>query len=189
MQVASKTTNKKCKDKGVIMGRKSVKENKNIYQIAREEQNLTRAQASDALVFLSEAKIEKIESEATRPQPEDVIAMAKAYKRPDLCNNYCANECPIGKKSVAEIDYKNLSISNITLEVLSSLNYLSNNKDRFIDITVDGEVSDKELPDFAKIYKELTDISTTANALKVWIEQQINEKRIDREAFNNLINR
>ncbi|MCR4841118.1 MAG: helix-turn-helix transcriptional regulator [Lachnospiraceae bacterium] len=166
------------------MGRKSIKENKNIYQIAREEQNLTRAQASEKLVFISEAKIEKIESEAAKPQPEDVVAMSKAYLRPDLCNYYCANECPIGQKNVAPVNYKDLSLSNITLEVLSSLNFLNNNKDRLVDITVDGKISEAELHDFAGIYKELTDISNTAQALKIWIEQQANENRIDLNALN-----
>ncbi len=171
------------------MGRKSIKENKNVYQIAREEQNLTRAQASEKLVFISEAKIEKIESEAAKPQPEDVVAMSKAYLRPDLCNYYCANECPIGQKNVAPVNFKDLSLSNITLEVLSSLNFLNNNKDRLVDITVDGKISETEMKDFAGIYKELTDIANTAQALKIWIEQQANENKIDINALNQHLNK
>ena len=43
------------------MGRKSVRENKNIYQLSREEANMTRAEASEATGFMSESVIEKIE--------------------------------------------------------------------------------------------------------------------------------
>ena len=44
------------------MGKRSVKENKNIYQISRENRNLTRDAASELLVFLSPERIEKIET-------------------------------------------------------------------------------------------------------------------------------
>ena len=41
------------------MGKKSIREDKNIFQLAREEAGLTRAQASETLVFVSESRIEK----------------------------------------------------------------------------------------------------------------------------------
>ena len=67
------------------MGKKSIKENKNIYQVSREEAGLTRSQASEALVFMSDSRIEKIESEKCEPHPDEILAMAKAYKKPFLC--------------------------------------------------------------------------------------------------------
>jgi putative ABC transport system permease protein len=42
------------------MGKKSVKENKNIYFQSREEAGLTRAQASELMDFISESRIEKM---------------------------------------------------------------------------------------------------------------------------------
>ena len=47
------------------MGKKSTKENKNMYFQCREAAGLTRAQASELLGFISESRIEKIESEKT----------------------------------------------------------------------------------------------------------------------------
>ena len=44
------------------MGRKSTKENKNIYQISREAVSLTREAASELLEYISADRIEKIES-------------------------------------------------------------------------------------------------------------------------------
>ena len=52
------------------MGRKSTKENKNIYQISREEMNYSREAAAEKLGFLSSDRIEKIENEKTLPHPE-----------------------------------------------------------------------------------------------------------------------
>ena len=40
------------------MGKKSVKEDKSIYQLAREEADMTRAEASEAMDFVSERRLE-----------------------------------------------------------------------------------------------------------------------------------
>ena len=43
------------------MGIKSTRENKNIYQISRENAELTREEASELMKFVSADRIEKIE--------------------------------------------------------------------------------------------------------------------------------
>ena len=43
------------------MGRASTKENKNIYQVSREEIGYSRAAASEKLEYISADRIEKIE--------------------------------------------------------------------------------------------------------------------------------
>lgn len=45
------------------MGKQSTRENKNIYQICREECGLTREKASEGMVDVSTSRIEKIEYE------------------------------------------------------------------------------------------------------------------------------
>lgn len=164
------------------MGKKSVKENKNIYQISREECELTRDQASEKMVFVSSDRIEKIESERTFPHPDEILAMAECYKKPDLPNYYCSHECPIGKKYIPEVKLKDLS--QITLEVLSSLNSLDQAKIRLVEITVDGQITKDEYDDFAKIKEELDSISRTISSLRLWIEQKISEGIIDKEILN-----
>lgn len=59
--------------------------------------------------FISESRIEKIESEKVTVQPEDVVAMAAAYKKPALCNYYCSHECRIGQEYVPEIELSSLA--------------------------------------------------------------------------------
>lgn len=80
------------------MARRSTRENKNIYQITRENLALTREEASELLVTVSPERIEKIENERTLPYPDEVLVMADKYKQPNLCNFYCANQCPIGQQ-------------------------------------------------------------------------------------------
>lgn len=158
------------------MGRKSTKENKNIYQLSREDIALTRDAAAEALGFISADRIEKIESEKTMPHPDEILAMADCYKKPTLCNYYCSHECPIGRKHIPEIKVKDLS--QITLEVLATLNSLDKEKNRFIEITVDGIISADEIKDFQRINSHLSEISKTVSSLKLWIEQAMIDNKI-----------
>lgn len=158
------------------MGRSSTKENKNIYQQSRENASLTREAAAEKMEFLSESKIEKIEYEKTIPHPEEVLAMAKCYKDPSLCNYYCSHECPIGQEYVPEVKFKELS--QITLEMLASLNSLEKEKNRLIEITVDGVISQDELKDFEKIQKQLAQISLAIDSLELWVEKAIIDGKV-----------
>lgn len=163
------------------MGRVSVKENKNLYQIKREELGLSREKASELLESIPPERIEKIENQKSLPYPEEVLIMAEAYKTPNLCNYYCANDCPIGKHYVPEIEMKDLS--QIVLEMLASLNAMKGKQERLIEITVDGKVDGEEIKDFVHIQEELEKISITVEALQLWSEQMIAEGKIDEEAY------
>lgn len=156
------------------MGRKSVKENKNRYQEIREELNLTREQASELLEFVSADRLEKIENEKTPIRPEEVLKMSEVYKKAELCNYYCSHECPIGQRYVPEAENKELS--QITLEMLALLNSLDREKNRLIEITVDGKITDDELPDFNKIKQQLDEMSKTITSLKLWIDNEMEKK-------------
>ncbi|MBE5836945.1 MULTISPECIES: helix-turn-helix domain-containing protein [Butyrivibrio] len=166
------------------MGKRSIKENKNIYFECRDSLGLSRAQASELMEGISESSLEKMETGKTNIYPEDVVLMAKAYKRPDLCNYYCTHECAIGKTSVPEV--KISSLSEIVLGMLSSLNSLERQKDRLIEITADGQISDDELEDFANIQKQLEHIDATVEALKLWVNGTIAEGKINKEKLDAL---
>lgn len=161
------------------MGRKSTKENKNIYHISREEANLSREAAAEQMEFISSDRIEKIENETSVPHPDEILAMAQCYKNPSLCNYYCSHECPIGQEYVPEVTAKDLSV--ITLEMLSTLNTLSREKDRLIDIAADGQITDDEIPDFLEIKNHLEKMSLSIESLKLWVEQTIASGKIDKE--------
>ena len=163
------------------MARKSIRENKNIYQRTREALDLTREEASDLLVTMSPERIEKIESERSMPHPDEVLLMSDQYKQPALCNYYCANQCPIGQEYVPEIKIKDLS--QIVLETIASLNSMQKKKERLIEITVDGQISDDEIADFVFIQKELEKISIAVETLQLWCERMLDNGVIDQEVY------
>lgn len=160
------------------MGRKSTKENKNIYQMSREAASLTREAAAEKLKFISSDRIEKIESKKSQPHPDEILAMADCYKNPSLCNYYCSHVCPIGQEYVPEVKAKDLQV--ITLEMLSILNTLSKEKERLIEIAVDGKLSEDEIPDFLKIQSDLENMSIIIDSLKLWVDNTIASGKIDK---------
>lgn len=159
------------------MGRNSTRENKNIYQRSREQAGLTRDAASALLECISPERIERIESEKIFPRPEDILRMARAYKNPSLCNHYCSHFCEIGKRYIPEVKFKELS--QITLEIIAHLNALTRERDRLIEITVDGEISEDERADFEIIRENLEQMSLTVDALKLWIDHAIATGRME----------
>lgn len=163
------------------MGKKSVKENKNIYQLTREELELTREQASQLMEFISADKIEKIENERALAHPDEVIKMAECYKSPHLCNYYCANECPIGQKYIPEIEVQ--SLSQIILSTIDSLNHLNEQKNRLIEITADGKITPDEYGDLKAIDEQLSQMLLSINGLQLWLEKAIAVGDIDSNLF------
>ena len=151
------------------MGRKSVRENKNIYQRSREAVGLSREAAAELMVFVTADRIEKIEYETSEPRPEEVLAMAECYKAPALCNHYCSHACPIGREYVPEIRLG--SLAQITLELLVNLRALDREKDRLAEITVDGRISEDEQADFSRIREMLERMALTIDAMQLWLNQ------------------
>ena len=163
------------------MGRGSTKENKNKYQLAREELGLSREKASELLEIIPPERIEKIENQRSVPHPDEVLILSQKYRKPSLCNYYCSNECPIGKQYVPEVQIKELSA--IVIEMLASLNSVNKTKDRLIEIAADGVISDDEIDDFIHIQEDLERISVTVETLQLWAEKMLANGIIDPDQY------
>ena len=164
------------------MPRSSVKENKTVYQLRREELGLSREKASDLLEVIPPERIERIENGKYTAHPDEVIRMAEKYQAPELCNYYCSNECEIGRQYVPEIQIKDLA--QIVLEMLASLNSIEKRRERMIEITADGKIEKDEVEDFVRIQEDLERISVTVETLQLWAEQKVAAGEIDLEAYN-----
>ena len=140
-----------------------------------------RIRTSKLLETIPPERIEKIENERSLPHPDEVLTMAEKYKQPGLCNYYCANQCPIGQEYVPEVKIKDLS--QIVLEMLASLNSMNRRKDRLIEITADGVISDDELEDFIRIQEELERISIAVETLQLWSERMLATGAINAEQY------
>ena len=160
-----------------MMGRRSTKEDKNIYQQSRENKGLSRDAAEEVLQFVSADRIEKIESGKSAPHPDEVLAMEQGYQNPELSNYYCTHECPIGMKYVQKAELKELP--QLTVELLSALHAMDEERDRLIDISVDGRVNSFERKQFDVILQKLTVLDRTIRGMRIWIEDALNTGKMD----------
>ena len=74
-------------------------------------------------------------------------------------------------------------LEKIVLRMVASLNSMQKCKDRLIEITADGEISDDEIKDFVNIQEELDKISLTVDSLKLWSEQMLANGIIDKDKY------
>ncbi len=153
------------------MGRKSIKENKSIWQTTREDLGLTREKAAELMPGFSPERIEKIENGRTQIQPEDAMLLAEAYKAPALCNYYCSHECSIGRVNAPRTESK--ALGQIVVETLNALNKLSRSKDRLLEICEDGRVRPDEMDDFREIKGTLDKLALSVSNLQLWVNEQI----------------
>ena len=159
------------------MGRRSTKENKNIYQQSRENMDLSREAAEELLGFVSADRIEKIESGKSAPHPDEVLAMEQGYENPELSNYYCTHECPIGMKYVQKAELKELP--QLTVELLSALHAMDAEQNRLIDISVDGRVNDFERKQFDIILEKLAALDRSIRGMRIWIEHALYTGQLD----------
>ena len=161
------------------MGRFSVKKDKSIYQLVREELGLSRAAATKhipgnpkfpGMPGIPEYKLERIENGKVTVSPDDVIILAKRYNKPELRNHYCRHECKIGQIDVPEVTYTN-GVHEILVNMAVTLKNVNHSKIRLMEILKDEKISEDEIEDFDRIYEELENITMTVEALQLWCEK------------------
>lgn len=158
------------------MGKKATKAADNIYCMARyeaaecDDRFASREKASEVM-GIDRTKLARIELGNVTPYPDEVVSMANAYNAPEICNAYCAEECPIGKRTVKKVvmdDFDRLS-----LKMLGSLKNVDEVMGNLIAISEDGIVDANEVESFNEILDSLDKIATSAQALKIWAQKNI----------------
>ena len=168
--------------KGYNMNSKS---NKNIYYNTRTNLGLTREAAVNKMDTISVDRLEKIENNRANATPDDIVELASAYNEPTLCNYYCMNECAIGQSMNLALEVPELP--NIVLETVASLNDINPYVNELISIARDGNISDEEIPKFAKIQYTLEEVALSISTLNAWIEKTKNENGINADIFDSEI--
>lgn len=152
----------------------------------QEETDLTREQVAEQTA-ISYSRLEKIERGLLEANAEDVIELADLYKLPDLCSYFCSHECPIGKDPDSIISRpKQTELSGIALSLLNSIKKLNDQKDRMVEITVDGKIDAEELKDYFKLHDSLREISDIAASLSLWMRKQILEGHVDAVEYSQI---
>ncbi|MVB11055.1 Helix-turn-helix domain protein [Caprobacter fermentans] len=138
-------------------------EYRNIYQIARESAGITQEKAAE-LVDVSVESLRAYESGRRYPPNDAVIRMIEVYGTQYLAYQHLRNSAEIGRQILPEIELKDLPAA--FLNVLNEVNAFLKERDRMIDITCDGIISEAERPEWDRIMQEMDRLSASIMALK-----------------------
>lgn len=155
------------------MGNGYMKDNENIYFHARKEaaKYNDRLSSRDGAAYelgVSTSTLADYELGNTKVVPVDkVVLMADLYGCPELKNEYCKKECPIGK--CMPLATQIMGIEGSALRFIKELNpdRLKEMKESLINIAADGVISEEEKPELEKILNNLNDISLVISELKL----------------------
>ena len=160
-----------------VMGREATKAQDNPWYQARKKaaiqnKKLESREGAAELLNMSVSAVSDAELDLTKIMPAaKAVLMADLYHAPHLLNYYCLHECPIGCRH--PISDQVLSIERASFKVIKYLNEkkISNIKEKLIDLTYDGEISEDEQEEMEEVVRYLEELSKAVCELKVAVEE------------------
>jgi len=103
---------------------------------------------------------------------DKVIIMADVYDSPELLNNYCCNECPIGKKTIQPIDQENIeNIYRFAVFVTNDLEASIHVQKTLLKIVEDGIIDESEQGELNYIIDFFKNLEKRASELRILAEK------------------
>lgn len=119
---------------------------------------------------IDRTRLARIELGSIQAYPEEVLLMADLYNAPELRHFFCKRECPLGCDLP---DWKLEDLDRITIKAIASFRKIAQTKEKLLDITEDGIITDNEKPALKEILVNLDEVSAVAQSLKAWIEKNL----------------
>lgn len=156
------------------MGRDAMKAGENPCFRCRKEaakynDKLNSREGAAELLGVSVSSLADYELGNTKVIPVDkVVLMADLYNAPELMAWYCSSECPIGRAfpmPSSEIS----TVERTAMQLLRKLRQsdVQDVREKLIDITADGVISDDERVDLAEILDYLDGLIKAAGELRL----------------------
>lgn len=109
---------------------------------------LTRVGAVIHLSGITEDSLKKYEQNICTPSSEAIAIMADAYSQPEIINNYCSHECPLGKhcREISDVPPE-----RTVLRIQNSLEDIAQGVKRIAEILDDGVIDEDEMKEIPVI--------------------------------------
>ena len=163
------------------MANDCIKSNENIYFHCRKNASLyndklkSRESASE-LLGVSVSSLADYELGNTKVVPVDkVVLMADLYNAPELLNNYCATECPIGCRKCIATEVKPIEKTTLALLDLLNEDCVKSYMKSLTKIAADGKVSDDEVSRMHEIIKYLDQLRVLVEELNLFDKKRLGE--------------
>lgn len=158
-------------------------DNENKYFRARKEASkyrpelYSRERASEIL-GVSASSLADYELGNIKVVPVDkVVLMADLYNCPELKNQYCKHDCPIGKNKCIATEEKGIEGAALRLIRQFDDENVEDIKDTLIAIAEDGVITPDEMGELKEVMEQLDRISSVISELKLIGEKALNRKK------------
>ena len=156
------------------MGRDAIKASENPCFRCRKEaakynDKLSSREGAAEALGVSVSSLADYELGITKVIPVDkVVLMADLYNAPELKAWYCSSECPIGR-SLPMPSSELSSVERTTLNLIRKLRQenVEEVREKLIDITADGIISEDEQIDLKEILSYLDELIKAAGELRI----------------------
>lgn len=99
-----------------------------------------------------------------------VVRMADVYNAPELLNDYCIHECPIGKITGQDLELK--PVERLALQLIRNTNNMDDMRDMLADITADGTIDADEKPKLQRILAFLGDLKKSIGEIELYCQKE-----------------
>lgn len=134
------------------------------------ERLATYAGAAEELGVASAETIGRWERDETTPSNFNVRRMAQVYRAPELLQNYCATECPIGKGRVKPLSCSNFE--QIAIRLFGASSDTEDDVKTLLMFAADGTIDDSEIKEFRRIIGKLGGLKQAIEVLQIFAEKK-----------------
>lgn len=161
------------------MPKTATKAKGNVFYKARMEaaswnDSFKSRESTSEVTGIDRTRLAYIETNKINPHPEEVLILSEYLNAPELCNQYCSKMCPLGIKTVNEIEVP--EFEKTVLQLLSIFQTLPQIKADLITIAADGIIDREERPKMELILEKLDQASDKIQALKIYFTKQIGNR-------------
>lgn len=100
-----------------------------------------------------------------------VVRMADTYNAPELMNEYCTEDCPIGRLIHPVLELK--PVERVALQLLKNTKGLEGVRNTITDITADGKIDESEKPQLNEVLDYLANLEVSIGEFRLWVEKKI----------------
>lgn len=136
---------------------------------AYNERLATQAGAAEELDVSSPETIGRWERDEVIPSNINVRRMAQLYRAPELMQNYCATQCPLGSGRVAP--YQDETFERTAIKLFNEAQDMGDLAKALLVIASDGKVNPDEAQAFQQVVRKLGNLKTVIEALQLYAER------------------
>jgi len=136
---------------------------------AYNEKLATQQGAAEALDVSSPETIGRWERDEVIPSNINVRRMAQLYRAPELMQNYCATQCPLGCGRVTPVQDE--CFERTAIKLFNEAQEVGDVAKALLLIASDGRVRPDEVAAFQNVVKKLGSLKTVIDALQIYAEK------------------